>query len=155
MWSQGTTNATDAVDLNFVNRSKIEDLYTWGVSTCGLRINAGVTDTLIRPHTSAAMRLTSVSTPLSHPTPQSDLCLAGGSGNSSGIQTTNGTVLLTPWPKACLAYGWQLISSNSRDVHSLVPSSTTLRRAHIYSGSKWNTLLAPTGKVTVGKQHGR
>jgi hypothetical protein len=136
-----TTNATDAVDLDFVNRSKIEDLYTWGAATCGLRINAGVTDTLIRPHTSSSDATYVGIDSASHTTPSTGLCFAAGSGNSSGIQTTNGTVV-DAMAEGLTGTGWQLISANSMTFTSGT-SEYNNAGLLIYAASKYNNFLSP------------
>jgi hypothetical protein len=148
----GTANATDTVDLNFVNRSKIEDLYTWGSTTCGLRVNAGVTDTFIRPHTSSLDATYLGIDSAAHTAPQSGLCFAAGSGNSSGIQTTNGTVV-DAMAEGLTGVGWQLLSANSM-VFSAGTSEDNASGLLIYAGSKYNIFNSPDFELNTSNTTG-
>jgi hypothetical protein len=136
------SNLTDTVDLDFVNRSKLEDIYTWGASTCGLRINAGVTDTLIRPHTSSIDATYIGIDGAEHTTPQTGLCFAAGTGNSASVQTTNGTVI-DAMSEGLTGVGWQLISANSMTFTAGTSEDNTSGGLLIYAGSKYNTFISP------------
>jgi hypothetical protein len=133
-------NLTDTIDLNFVNRSKFTDVYTWGSTACGIRTNAAVTDTFTRPHTSAQDATYIGVTGAGHTVPQSGLCFSSGSGNSAGIQTTNGTVT-DAVAEDLTGTGWQFLSANSMTFTSGT-SEFNVNGLVISAGSKYNTFVS-------------
>jgi hypothetical protein len=89
----GASNTTDGLLLKFVNRSKFESVYAWGVTGCGIHAEAAVTDTFIQPRVAIAdVAMQGIQT--GHANPSEGLCLGGDAGAPGGAEdTTSGSVI--------------------------------------------------------------
>lgn len=84
----GTTNAVDAISAADVQHSEFRNVYTWGVTGCGIDTMGAVTDTFYRTR-SSGIDATEFNIATGHSSPAHGLCFGG----LSGIATTDGTVI--------------------------------------------------------------
>ena len=103
----GISNATDAVLIQATNRSQFRNLYTWGVTGCGIHEQFAITNTLTTPRTSVADAQT-LGIQSGHSVPASGLCLDTLSGN---LTTGNGTVIDAA-AEQVTGVGWKLTAAS-------------------------------------------
>jgi hypothetical protein len=138
------SNAVDALQMVSTHRSKLEDVYTWGVKGCGLHTLGAVTDTFIRPATSVADAAYIGIQGGPYNTPAHGLCFDGFGGN----WTTDGTVI-DARAEGLSGVGWNLIAANSMTFTAGTSESNGAGIA-ITSRSHWNTFISPDIEANSG-----
>jgi hypothetical protein len=101
------SNATDGVLLQAVFHSQFRDVWTWGVTGCGIHDEAGVTNTFDAPRTSsfdaAALGITS-----GHSQPTSAFCLdQNTTGAFTGVSSND--LLLNPAAEGVSGAGFNML----------------------------------------------
>jgi hypothetical protein len=138
------SNAVDALQMVSTHRSKLEDVYTWGVKGCGLHTLGAVTDTFIRPATSVADAADICIQGGPYNTPAHGLCFEGFGGN----WTTDGTVI-DARAEGLSGVGWDLLAANSMTFTAGTSESNGAGIA-ISSRSHWNTFISPDIEANSG-----
>jgi hypothetical protein len=108
-----TANLSDGILIQDTNRSRFENLYSWGVSGsgCGIHSQGNVTSTWYRPHVSHTDFVFLTKGSISgHSTPSNGLCF--NLSTSTGFQTTDSTVV-DAIAEGVTGQGWYLVNANS------------------------------------------
>jgi hypothetical protein len=92
-------NVADGVLLKFVNRSRFDSMYAWGVTGCGIHTEGAVTDTFLQPRVSFADALfVGILNNATHTTPANGICLDGDASAPGGPEdTTSGSLIDAAW----------------------------------------------------------
>lgn len=130
-----SANATDGLALRDAGAGKIDNVYTWGVTGCGIHTYNSVTETFVRPTTSSAQAahfgyLTGYSVP------SSGLCF---DKTTAGSLTTDGTVI-DATASGVSGVGWDLIAAQGMTFTGGT-SESNASGLTITSGSFFNTFI--------------
>jgi hypothetical protein len=143
-----SSNAVDAIQFVLVNRSRLEDIATWGVTGSGIHTYGAVTDTFIDFSCSVADAAYIGIQNGIYNTPTDGLTF----DHYSTIQTTNGTVI-DARAEGVTSAGWYLISANQMHF-SAGTSESNASGIYIASGSKANTFTDPDIEANTGNATG-
>lgn len=86
----GASNVADGLLIQFVNRSKFEDISAWGATSDAIEVQGAVTNTYIRLH-SSAIDAFYLGIQTGHATPQNGLVFGGYA--AGGIDSTASTIV--------------------------------------------------------------
>ena len=101
-----SANATDGLALKDAGNGKLDNIYTWGVTGCGIHTYNSVTETFVKPTTSSA-QASHIGYLTGYSVPAHGLCF---DQTTSGSLTTDGTVTDADTTGVSGA-GWDLIAA--------------------------------------------